>query len=488
MAPSTRSRTRGPPLPHAIIPPDVYIKREASSEPEDFDDSCASDFDDDDSDTVQSPTRLTYRLDHLPERTKTAVREIFTEPPKIAIEKCRRTEDTYAFQMTELVTRTVRIKSPASGPKRLMCSCNSDKPESEPCEHQYWLLDQLVKQTLYTHDQDKPLTMTPNGFAQEMGDPFQNLVGYHLDVLAQDLRCQHLQPEKATLGYSQATHNDENVIGLEDSRLQDSRQLLSSIYGQRSEEFRPELFKEAIDVGNDIIQPQDLDFSILRMLLDNSLFFQYFLSKTKANDAIHDPFIHLTRRIDMVLRDLDRYSTSFYLPATSPPATPAPKTSSTETPQDVTWAAKHITGVIRIIKSYIYSQEDPIPLAEAACAARALVHILQEVVNRPQDCHPGANRHERNLYLRLIGDKDENFIIRELRLIPGAASQYLDSLEAIVDEIKEHGAPVTYVGKFADLNESLRRHRSRSHGQKVLKRSATPIIKSPSPKLKRVRE
>lgn len=480
MPPTTRSRARPLPVPYSIITDDVTVKQE---DPNNSD----SDPDNDDNpSTVQSPTRLTYIIDQLSEKTKTAVREVFNEPPKIAIEKCRKMDDTYAFQMTELVTRTVRIKAPSTGSQRLMCSCHTNRIDGEPCEHLFWLLDQLVKQTLYDHDHNKPLTMTSDGYAEEMGDPFQNLVNYHLDILAQDFRCQHLQPETQPAGYDDSNDEDEYLLSPDDRRFQDSQELVSSFH---DEPYRPETFEYPIVVGKDVIQPQDLDYSVFRMLVDNAVFFQYFLSKMNPNDAIHDPFMNLSRRIDKVLRDLDDYSASSYLVASkSPPTTPdlfgAHKTSS-ESQQNVEWASRHIKGVVRIIRSYIFAQDDPLPPDEALCAARALTHILASVVNRNKDAHHGQNRHDRNLYLRLIGDKDQNFIVGELSLIPGAASQFLYNLETILEQIVVHGAPTTYVSKFRVLNSDLHKQRTRKTSTGGIKRS--PEYAMLSPKIKRAK-
>jgi hypothetical protein len=98
------------------------LHHDESSSSESETDSNSSDFDDDSSDsdeneasTIQSPTKLTYLVDHLPDTTQSVIRETFREPPRIVLEKCRRIDNTYAFQMTELVTRSVRIRAPEDG-------------------------------------------------------------------------------------------------------------------------------------------------------------------------------------------------------------------------------------------------------------------------------------------------------------------------------------------------------------------------------------
>ncbi|KAK3180200.1 hypothetical protein K4F52_008399 [Lecanicillium sp. MT-2017a] len=379
---------------------------------------------------VQSPTRLTYRLDELPEKTQFAVRDVFSEPPKIAIEHCRQLEDTYAFQMTELVTHSVRIRPSDSGRARLSCSCDKDSNEKEPCGHLLWLLDQLLKQTLYNHDHDEPLTMTRSGYAAEMGDPFQSIDKYHLNILANGLHCPVV---------GSASVDDDEAIDVE--RVEESRELLSSLYSADEEEYRPDLVAKD-DWEEQLIYPKDLDYTIFRMLLDNHRFFHYFLSHTPSSFSINDPFCRLSRRADRVLRDLDRYSASY--------------TPSQERCSNVVWASDHLIGIVRLIRDAIHSKHYPLAAPESASAARTLVHILHAVAGRNRDAHPAPSRRERNLYLRLIGDQDSGFVVEELWKIPGAASRFLHTLEDIQDKIGAYGAPASYVNKFRSLVARLR--------------------------------
>jgi hypothetical protein len=71
--------------------------------------------------------------------------------------------------------------------------------------------------------------------------------------------------------------------------------------------------------------------------------------------------------------------------------------------------------------------------------------------------------------LRLIGDRDQDFVLNVLNLIPEAASQFLHNLEALLDRIETYGAPAGYVQRFRAM---LRRLRASSTGS-GLKRSVT---------------
>jgi hypothetical protein len=390
---------------------------------------------------IRSPTKLLYRLDQLSEKAKAVVRDAFTDPPKIALQRCRLINNTYAFQMTELVTRSIRIRAPEDGGAHLRCSCGE---EDGPCEHLVWLLDQIMKQTLYDHEDDKPLTMTGKGCAVEMGDPFRTIADHHLDILASGLHCQLVDPD--------ANPEDE----LDPQRVLESRELLSAVHAVPPDDFRPDIFTNPT-LGKKVLKRHDLDQTIFRMLVDNHHFFNYFASHSPSTDPIHDPFRKILQRVEHVLRDLDSNSLSITSsPLSSSSSSPPSEHPFAEGPRDVAWAAKHILGCVRRIRTAIYTRDRPLQPQEAISAARTLVRILSAVVSRNRDAHPGPTRLDRNLYLRLVGERDLDFVLAELNLLPEAASQFLHSLETILDQMGVYGAPATYVEKFRNLLGRLR--------------------------------
>lgn len=426
------------------------LVEDSSSDYESYSDVSDDDGDDDDDDDelpaiVQSPSELCYAIDHLPEEAQHAVRRVFSEPPAIALQQCRLIDDTYAFQMTELVTQSVRIRASGDGSaSQLTCSCGHGG-ELEPCSHLIWLLDRLAKQTLYDYDAKTPLTMTEGGFAQELGDPFTAIAEHGLDVLSDGLHCPVVDPT--------AVSGDDAAS----CRVQESRELLSAVYGMSPDEFRPDIFDSSSGGGSGgsplrgkkVLKRNDLEYTILRMLLDNHHFFNYFQAVSRPRDPINDLFRKLSQRVDRVLRIFDEYA--------SDPVSAATSSSTTETPPDVSWAAKHILGCTKLIKSCIYTRDRPLQPSEATSAARTLVHILSAVVSHNQDVDAGgATRIEHDLYLHLIGDRDADFAIAELNLLPEAASQHLHSLEAIFDDIRRLGAPESYFKKFKSLLSRLR--------------------------------
>ncbi|KAL6891170.1 hypothetical protein HDV57DRAFT_513619 [Trichoderma longibrachiatum] len=437
-------------------------------------DSCSDESDEDElSMVIQSPAKLAYDIHHLPEKEQDVVRDVFGEPPAIALQQCRLMDNTYAFQMTELVTRSVRIRATGDGASHITCSCgrnDGDGNAAEPCSHLFWLLDRLTKQVLYDYDAKTPLTMTRAGFAEELGDPFTAIAEHHLDILSAGLHCQVIDPE------SVYGHGDELAL----HRVQESRELLAALYGVSPDEFRPDLCGRRLLGKKKVVKRNDLDCTVLRMLLDNPHFFDYFQS---AVSLPQDAFSKLSQRVDRVLRRFDAY-------AAADPASAGRR--SAETAPDVSWAAKHMLGCVRLIRNYIFTRTRPLQPSEEDAAARTLVHILSAVVARNRDVlppfpttsdsplspssssptsHPPArvpamSRTERNLYLRLIGDadRDADFVLAELGLIPEAASQHLHTLEALFEDIGMRGAPVGYFEKFRALLGRLRGTRRRSSG------------------------
>ncbi|OHW95567.1 hypothetical protein CSPAE12_05736 [Colletotrichum incanum] len=456
MPPTTRSQAQRQSLGDVASDYDDNDDNSSSGPETDSDSSL---IDDDDSSVVRSPSRLTYRVDKLSADARLRVCEAFRDPPRLYLQYCRLRDDVYAFQMTELVPRSIRIGSPGSPFATPRCSCREQQQKNgPPCKHLLWFLDQLVKQTLYDHDPTSPLTMTPDGYPEEIGDPFTDISDFHLDVVADGLRCDVVTPD--------SEDSDEDEEHPNPHRVQEAREMLSAVAASSPEEHRPDLFSDPPNIGKKPVKRHDLEGTIFRMLLDNHEFFHYFLSQMRSTDPVNDPFRKLSQRVDRVLRELDAwaFSSSTSAPGDSAPGDSAPGDSA-QRPPDVAWAARHITGVVGLIRTAIFKRDRPLEPQERTSAARALVHILAAVVERNRDfVSPRAttttatSRRDRNLYLRLVGDRDEDFVLGVLNLLPpDAAAQFLHSLEDILDQLGINGAPASYVEKFRSLISRLRR-------------------------------
>jgi hypothetical protein len=430
MPPITRSKARA--MEAAATPEPA----DGGGTDSDFEsDSAMTDYDTEESPSVvRSPTNLLYSLEKLPDETRASVADTFREPPLIALEHCRRINETYAFQMKELVTRSIRIRAPGSDGPRLSCSCRAqpsmgEKDIAEPCPHLLWLLDQLLKETLCDHDEERELTMMSNGYAEEMGDPFSAIADYHLDVLAPRLHCPLIDPET---GYEASA---------DPTRVLEARELLAPYHSMSPDDLRPDIFSRS-----DEELPSDLDRAVFNALIEDNHFFHQLLSQARSTDPIKDPFRKLSQRVDRVLRDLDLFVSS-----------PSGDRWSLETPSDVAWAANHILGSVSTTRAIIFRRDSPLLQSAAISAASTLVHILEAVVARNIDMPgSGQSRRDRNLYLRLIGDRDQSFVIDVLEVIPVAASQFVHRLEAALERISIHGAPLSYVDKFRALLRRLR--------------------------------
>ena len=387
-----------------------------------------SSLDDDSPTIVRSPSKLSYKIDKLSPHAQSKVREAFKDPPKMALQYCRLRDDVYAFQMTEMVPRSIRIGSPGSNFPHPKCSCG--KQDQGPCKHLLWLLDQLTKQVNYDGNPSTSLTMKPEGYAEELGDPHSNISHFHLDVVAEGLHCEVIRP---------GSDEDADDDDLEPNRVRDSRELLAAVAGQEPNSFRPDIFN-APALGKNIIKRNDLECTIFRMLLDNDDFYHYFISHARPSDPVKDPFRKLEQRVDRVLRELDVYSSAATgtSPDSSTKTSPASATSGAEGPRNIAWAAFHILGVTKLIRATIFRRDRPLAAWERRSAARALVRILASVVDRNRDAHPGPTILDRNLYARLIGSANDDFVVGTLLLLPDAAAPFLQDLEVISDAVGVH--------------------------------------------------
>ncbi|KAM3480993.1 hypothetical protein MY8738_004684 [Beauveria namnaoensis] len=453
---------------------DDYRTESTGSESDDARSSVSND--DEQSDHVRSPTRLVYNLDALPEKTKSTVRDAFNEPPAMVVQHCRQVGDTFAFQMSEVVTRSVRIRAPSSGKARLSCSCSQggggggggdalDNNDNEPCHHILWLLDQLAKQTLYDTDHEQPLTMTSAGFPEEMGDPFRAISDHHLNIVADGLHCRHVEP-----GCYDPRRVDKH-------RIRESRELLSSVYEASADSFRPDIFTDEPLLGPPIVKPQDLDYTVFRMLVDDDIFFHYFLSETCSrggSDVIHQ-FRLLTHRINAVLQDFDQqqqqqqHNNPLSVCSDEPNNNNNNNNNNNSPPQEsshtVSWAARHIQGVISLVRYAIWSGERPLQAAEKHAAAKTLIHILDCVLKRRQHTNNvrgerGRGRVlERNLFARFLGDADCGFVLDELERIPEGALPYINNLESMVDKMAQYGVKASYLHRFRKFMAQLKASR-----------------------------
>lgn len=191
-----------PPVTRSQVLPGGSLQRPPPQEM-DTETDTDTETDSDDEGPVCSPmTGLLYSLDQLDDETHELVHELFRplapeETPPMVVEWCgiSNDPDVYAFQLREVVPRTIRIGAPASRIPRPHCTCagaGAGSTSTRPCRHLVWLLDQIAKQTLPDHRPDEPLVLdAATGCPQALlgSAAHRRIADFHIDVLATTLHC-----------------------------------------------------------------------------------------------------------------------------------------------------------------------------------------------------------------------------------------------------------------------------------------------------------
>lgn len=466
---------------------------EPFSDAEDSDASTEGD-DDDDEDTrtvLSSPySKISYDISNLDQDTQSEVRQLFretpaSEPPPLVLQWCQFNQDQednqfYAFQLHEVVPRSIRIGSPTSKYHQARCNCMGDSPK--PCKHLIYLLDQLNSITGEKVLDEPVQTLRPDGAPTQMDQPFDKIANFHLDLLASNLHCDVGSPE------SQATINPV--------RLEETRELLAAVGNSDADDyavkhFRPDIFEQDRDLllhQHDILTDDDLTKTVAKMLMTNNDFFAYFLKLLGPTSRARDCFRNIQRHIDRVLRELDAYYRQTATTSEQQQQTMAAH-SAAGGPRDVAWAASHILRAVSTIQYLLQNREDAPSPAERASAARTLVRILHTVVfdwNRDITSSTSAGTTtattttttagssstplaaafpgsiHTNLYLRLMNTQttptSKSFILDSLANLP-EQNQWIETLEEIESKLTTYAPPPTYMMRLRNLITLMRSSR-----------------------------
>lgn len=429
-----------------------------------------SEFEDDDpSAVIVSPSKLTYSLNELDEDTRDTVIDTFCDPPQMALKAYASRGQYVVFQVAEMLPCWIQAGAEDSPLYAVpTCGCGSNE---RPCRHLIWLFDQLSSQMLTNEGQT--LTMTREGYAAELGNPFSRISDFHIDMLADGLHC---NPSS----------------GPSPRRIQETREILASLNETPLDEYRPDLVDDSgggggNDNDNDddnnnkeededttIIKRRDLEKTIFRMLLHNDDFFSYFLSSMPADELVNNRFRQLEQRVATAFAGLDAYAedsasasaSASASSAAAAAAAAAPQTSSSSSrPKNVEWCAAHLALALDQIYATIQHAQTPLSAYEQRAAARAVVRTLEGVVERAgRDAgSPTLPRAQRDLYFCLVGDRDHDFAMRVLNQLPPATLvPWVGRLGAIEDRILAHGAPPSYVKKLRSLLARVRSSSSTS--------------------------
>jgi uncharacterized membrane protein YgcG len=394
-------------------------------------------------DVVSSPTGFKYNVSRLSPKARRVARGLFNQtspkdPPQISLELCGiREEDSegsgffYAFQMHEVVPCSVRIGARDSGrfsePK---CECPDARyRQASPCKHLIWLFDKISKQALFDHDPDSELTLTELGYAEELGDPFDQISQIGLDILADDLRCDASEP-------------DSDMISPNPARLREAREMVAAVAGIQPcelDDYRPDL--EVSYSRDTLIRRGDLGATLFSLILASHSLAEWLRSELSPSDPAVDPFRNIQHRVTHVIQQLDAY-----LEAKGDPAVAERRVRRAEGPRNVDWASSQIQHSVKKIEKLVSRGSSPLSGWARSSAARSLVVILKAVVD------------QRDLYARLVGDHDTGFVYSALDMLADQ-TQFIDALEEIMDKIGVHGAPPSYVANMRGLIARMRSHK-----------------------------
>jgi hypothetical protein len=414
MPPRSRAQSRSQPDDGSSPPPESESSDSSSDET---------------TDTIVFPSKLSYSLSNLNQSIRDRVVYAMEDTrPQLVLQLCQARDQDVIFQVSELVEYNIRVGTQEGQFDTVRCNCQNQPP----CQHILWLFDEIAKEVLV--DQGRPLTLNDRGYSNELGNPFDAIREFHLDLLSASLHSRAL---------SLPVSSEDDTP--DPRRVQEIREMLASLQAVPIDEYRPDLFDAPPPRGNQVIERQDLECTIFRMLLGNHEFFRYFLSCMWADELVHNPFRRLQQRADAALAGLDAYGRD-------------PSQQAAGRPKDVVWCANHLRRVEQQINAVIEQTERPLTEWEFRSAAGALIHILEAVVSLNRDLPPSNRpKAERNLYFNLIGDRDHEFVVGVLNnMPPSSITPLVGIVQDISNTIAGHGVPETYAVKLSRLVERCR--------------------------------
>ncbi|PSS03644.1 hypothetical protein BD289DRAFT_449415 [Coniella lustricola] len=457
-----------------VVDLDAAREHEASdiSADDNENDEDEGDDDEDDDDRVivrSTTTHLTYDISNLDADTQSEVRQLFrktlpAEPPSLVLQWCQigqeqedKDRQFYAFQLHEVVPRSIRIGSPGSKYRRPRCNCMQD--DDKPCKHLIFLLDQ-INFVSSDHLSDMPVhEIQASGVPAGMGQPFDQISNFHLNFLADVLHCDVGSPHSKL---------ETNPV-----RLQETREILAAIARQDGDDlavkdYRSDLFDKAdlALLNHDIITCDDLTETVTRMLCTNNDFFAYFLQLLPLSSRIKDPFQNIQQHVNRVLQALRDYSQGASSDST---------TVSAEGPRDASWAALHIRLAVSRIQHLLQNRKYAPSLVERASAARTLVQILNSIVfdwnhditrSKPVASSIASGANENNLYQCLIGSPSlivasspsHTFILDTLAQLP-EQNQWIETLERIEIHLSKCRSPEKFKKRLREIIVLMRSSR-----------------------------
>ncbi|KAI1173871.1 hypothetical protein F4777DRAFT_589572 [Nemania sp. FL0916] len=386
---------------------------------------------------------LRYSIRDLDTGTKDAIVKALSTPSRLTLRGCSppRGQD-YLFLVSETIDYHVRA-SEGTGPYggsdgSPSCSCQQDERSmglQHPCRHTLWLCDQILSQLVPLSEQ--PYTWALDGYTAEHGNVCHYISDYHLDVLADGLRCDIMTGES---------------MKPRPRRIQTAREILATLSGNSLDKYRPDLTGEA--TGKRVVKEGDIEETVFRMLLENDSLLSYFLVSMRNHGPLNPRFRRFRDRTDAALDTFDTYAKALDLGD--------PKLLE-KVPE---WCYRTISDILRQIKALIDYPERELDNFDRRAAASTLIYILGQVVSRNEDhkdIRDNNNTKTVNLYRDLVIKLGNNFVIDLLdTLSPDSFEHMLPDLDRIEEKIANTNVPASYLNKFDEIVTHIRNANLRS--------------------------
>jgi hypothetical protein len=340
----------------------------------------------------------------------------------------------YAFQIAEAQVERYSVRILQSSPNTPACTCGGTRP----CRHVQWLLDQLARTNLSIERGPDPnlyQAIRQRGLENVCEDLHWELRDGS-DSDPEDAEESNWQLEKK-VSLSRASRQTRGIVR---NRLNLVRDIMATLASEPTEDYRKDIFESPNDITDEeIVVPGDLGGTISRLLIrDEGAFFR------SRNLVSHDLrateyFKNMGFKAHKACELMDQYAQLGH--------------SHGQIHHDVAWCGKTLIEIVNTLGRNIVARQQQKPLRSSSRqeAAKALVSILAEVVNRNKDVYRddrlprrrphGEPQTDRNLYQRLIGSASSSnpagplFVLKELQDLP-EAQPFVEDLEEILTKVK----------------------------------------------------
>lgn len=363
----------------------------------------------------------------------------------------------FAFQVSE--SAVVRVGEPGSEFSTPTCHCNS---EPKPCQHTFFLLDQIAKYTLVNAQNASPLQLSEDGVPREMRDAFQKIKDGKQQLFTQ-LGCEISV---------KSSEEPEDPTAAREERIWETRDILASFDKEKStDEYRPDIFTTALPATTKTkLYPNDLQKTLAVSMISNDNLFNEMRRIVTPSDCATDYFEKKHQKVQGAWRDMEYYVRNKRTP---PALTVKP---------DVAWCADIIENSVDDIMTRIEETSTPLSRSAKETAAGALTKILRDLSRRNIDVYDSPNwRHSReqaldiehrNIFIHFFGELPEEgekkFILDDLSNLADAGTSYLEILKEAAESFDAAARAKKIPQAFADKLQRIIKDLKRSGGRNIV--------------------